>query len=238
MDRGEGLKDLAEGRADDADCYADFSEFDDPVATAARKATKVDARAMRTRSRVKLQRALSNETLNAILPSPIASGDSWHILSGGNVSGLSYLANLLQSGPADHVILSTWCMSLDDVLQLEAWLDSGLINRLDIYCGEIFSSGAYATAVERICVALRKNVGCGRVAIFRNHSKVIVFAAHRRRYYVVVESSANLNTNPRTEQTTVTRSRALANFYRAFYDGIRSHQRNFDNWTPHGWPSA
>ena len=192
---------------------------------------------MRTRARVQTSRAVGEAALAAVLPPVIASGDSWHVCSAGDVDGLSYLAHLLAAMPAAHVIVSTWCMSLDDVQHLAAWLDAGRIGRLDVYVGEIFPS-QYAPAYDELCRVLRAHPGGGRCAVFRNHAKVVVFANPARRYFVTVESSANLNTNPRNEQTALTRSRPLADFYRRFFDGVRSLQRNFDDWAPRGWQTA
>jgi len=47
-----------------------------------------------------------------------------------------------------------------------------------------------------------------------------------------IESSANINTNPRTEQTVITVDTGLARFYKDFFDGIKSFERNFDDWKP------
>ncbi|MFP3153113.1 hypothetical protein LQZ18_01520 [Lachnospiraceae bacterium ZAX-1] len=49
----------------------------------------------------------------------------------------------------------------------------------------------------------------------------------------MIESSANINTNPRTEQTVITLDTGLAKFYKDFYDGIISFERNFDDWKPY-----
>jgi hypothetical protein len=43
--------------------------------------------------------------------------------------------------------------------------------------------------------------------------------------HYVIESSANLNTNPRIEQTAITRCEDLYWFYRDFFDGLRSIDR-------------
>lgn len=48
------------------------------------------------------------------------------------------------------------------------------------------------------------------------------------RFDCVVESSANVNTNPRIEQAIVTVDSELAHWYKEFYDGIKSFERNFD----------
>lgn len=234
MDRGESL-DAIDLQADEFATFDDLLPID-PELQSRRKQKKTDARAVRTRQRVRLSRASSEDQIAAVLPQIIRPGDAWHVISGGNVDGLSYLAHLLKSGPADNVILSTWCMSIDDVRQLADWLTSGTIGTLDCYVGEIFPS-QYAPAFELLCQVIRTH-GRGRVAVFRNHSKVQVLASHARRYYVTVEGSANLNTNPRTEQATITRSQGLARFYADFFDGVKSIVRNFEDWKPNGWSHA
>lgn len=44
-------------------------------------------------------------------------------------------------------------------------------------------------------------------------------------YYLVTESSANVNTNPRIEQTTLTASRHLHAFYAEFFAGLNTIER-------------
>lgn len=212
-----------------------FTLEPDPEAVAVRARSKTEARAIRQSQRTQLARANSEAELATLLPARIARGDSWHVISGGKIDGLSYLQHLIEAGSFEHVILSTWCMALEDVKQLATWMQAGRIDRLDVYVGEIFPS-QYAPAFETLCSTVRENKHGGRVAVFRNHSKVTVAASHDRDEYVVIESSANLNTNPRTEQTCLTHSRDLAEFYADFFGSIKSFQRNFDDWTPHAWP--
>lgn len=61
--------------------------------------------------------------------------------------------------------------------------------------------------------------GCGRVVSFKNHSKI--FAGVGEKFAFVIESSANINTNPRTEQGVITISRDLFEFYKQYFDGIK-----------------
>ena len=51
------------------------------------------------------------------------------------------------------------------------------------------------------------------------------------RFNAVIESSANVNTNPRIENTVVTVDSELAYWYKEFFDGIKSFERNFDDVT-------
>ena len=209
----------------------------DPEFAEERRKRKNAVRLIATKSTHVSRRATSENELFKLLPSKLSDDESLHVISGGNIDTLSFLRYALLNGPADHVVISSWVVNGLDIEELHKLVSAGSIKRLDVYVGDYFikrRAGVY----PRLCEIIRTNPAGGRVCIFNNHSKVVVVACHARNYYAVIESSANLQTNPRTEQTVVTRSRPLAEFYRDFYDGVRSHQRNFDNWTPHGWPSA
>jgi hypothetical protein len=119
-------------------------------------------------------------------------------------------------------------MALTDVSELEHFLRSKRIERLDCYVGEIFK-GSYSREWDSLCELMREYGG--RAAIFRNHSKI--FAGFGSSFDFAVESSANINTNPRTENTTITLDTDLALFYKNFFDGIVSFERNFDGWKPY-----
>jgi hypothetical protein len=232
MDRGEVFDSLE--LAGEADCFVDLSEFDDHQASAARKAQRVIARALRTRSRISVRRAKSETQLADLLPPYIEDGDSWHVISGGDVDSLSFAKHLLQCEPFDYMALSTWCMSIDDVQQLGRWLDAGQLRWLDCYVGEIFPN-QYAAAYAELCATVRRHRG--RVATFRNHSKVMLLGCQRTHRHLVIESSANVNTNPRTEQTVVTADAGLFRFYADFFNSIKSFNDNFADWVPHGQAS-
>ena len=61
---------------------------------------------------------------------------------------------------------------------------------------------------------------CGRVACYRNHSKI--YAGYGSAFPFAIESSANINTNPRAEQTVITISADLARFYFEWFGNIKT----------------
>jgi hypothetical protein len=69
---------------------------------------------------------------------------------------------------------------------------------------------------------------------FRNHSKLMV--VYGERFDCVIESSANVDTNPRTEQTCVTVDSGLCDFYKGYFDGINDFDGGYREWTP--WERA
>ncbi|MCU7370244.1 hypothetical protein PEC18_05010 [Paucibacter sp. O1-1] len=216
---------------DDADLFADLSEFDDPELSAKRAARRVIARAQRTRTRISVRRAKSEALLADLLPPFVEAGDSWHVISGGDIDSLSFAKHLMEHETFDRMLVSTWCMAMDDVRQLAEWLDTGSLKHLDVYTGEIFPS-QYADAFALMCQAVRRH--SGRVATFRNHSKVMLLQNRAFHRHLVIESSANVNTNPRTEQTTVTADAGLFWHYADFFDAVHSFNDNFTGWAPYG----
>lgn len=185
------------------------------------------ATAVRTRSRIEARRAKSEAILDEILPPDIADGEAWHVLSSGDVDSLSFLAHLLKTQRLDYVMFSTWCMANEDVKRLADWLGTGKIRQLDAYVGEIFPN-QYAEAHQALCETVKKHGG--RVCVFRNHSKIYCCRAGNRHW--VIESSANINTNPRTENTIITADAGLYDHHLSYFNGCRSFNRDFDEWNP------
>jgi len=185
------------------------------------------AKLIKRKSSIQKRRIASEKVLAEILPAQISDGESWHTISHGDVDSLSYFAHILKNDKLDYALLSTWCMSEIDAKLIGEYIDSGQIKIIDCYVGEIFPN-QYTNAFGILCKIAQK---CGgRVAVFRNHSKI--FCGKNKRFSFVIESSANINTNPRTEQTAIHASAELFEFYKEFYDGIKSFNRDFDDWQP------
>ena len=48
----------------------------------------------------------------------------------------------------------------------------------------------------------------------------------REGFYFGIQTSANINTNPRTEQGSITGDRGIYDFYREYFDGIISFEKD------------
>lgn len=175
----------------------------------------------------KMRRITSELNLEETLPWHFEDSTAYHCISQGDVDSLTYLRTIVKQQRVKYLILSTWCMSITDIEEIKSWIEKGYIQKVDFYVGEIFTS-RYAkefVVLKELC----QKTGA-RVALFRNHSKVM--AGFGEKFDFTIESSANVNTNPRCEQTTITLDRELPRFYKAFYDGIKSHDHTFDDWEP------
>lgn len=180
-------------------------------------------RAVKQAARMQMRRAKSEIELATLLPASYTPGESWHVISHGDIDSLSYLTHALAGvSHFDIVVISTWCMARADIDQISAWLDSGRIDQLEFYVGEIFPNqygDEYARLLEMAAI-----YGC-RVTVARNHSKVMLMGNIADDYWLATESSANVNTNPRIEQTAVHASRELYDFYLEFFRGLKSIDR-------------
>ena len=170
------------------------------------------------------RKAFSETQLLDVLGFDFKEGESYHTISAGDVDILSFLKCVLRQQDLEHCLFSTWCMAQDDILQIEEWLNFGKIKTMDAYVGEIFK-GSYSAEYDLLKPIIKKYGG--RFVIFRNHAKII--AGYGNKFAFAVESSANINTNPRCEQNCLTIAEGIYHFYKDFYDKIISFEADERN---------
>lgn len=201
----------------------DPSEVAAAIAGRARDLAAIGAsRSIRTTSNARTRRVESDEKLSDLVPAQIAPGDSWHILSSGDIDVLSLLRHLLAG--ADHfdfVLMTTWRINRDDLEQIDAWLDAGRIEEWHLVIDQRFSR--LAPDEFEMSKRMAGDYG-GSVTTCLNHSKVMLCANASAGTWLVVESSANVNTNRRLEQSVIHNSQPLFDFYREAFDGIRKRR--------------
>lgn len=163
------------------------------------------------------RRAFSESSLIDAKGYDFKPGLSYHFITAGDVDAMSYLKLMVRQQDLEHALFSTWCMAAEDILQLEEWLESGKIKNLDAYFGEIFP-GSYSIEYSML-KSMFKKYNCGRIAVFRNHSKI--FAGYGEKFSFGIETSANINTNPRAENGCITISEEIYRFYKDYFDGIK-----------------
>ncbi len=166
------------------------------------------------------RKAFSETQLLDVLPKDFKDGESYHCITAGDVDSLSYLKVVLRQQNLEYCLFSTWCMAADDIMQFEEWLESGKIKKLDAYVGEIFP-GSYKMEWKKLNDVFQK-YQCGRIAVFKNHSKI--YAGYGDKFAFGIETSANINTNPRTENGCITIDQGIFEFYKTYFDGIISFQ--------------
>ena len=144
------------------------------------------------------RRAFSEvKMLEAMRYVKLQAGVSYNFITAGDVDSLSYLKVVLNQHSLDYLILSTWRMNAEDILQVRKWVEENRIRKLDMYIGEIFPSN-YKIEWAMIKDMYREMPGLGRVAVFYNHSKIYAGYNKEDNFYFGIQTSANINQNPRT----------------------------------------
>ena len=168
------------------------------------------------------RRAFSeSKLLEAMSIEPLKENHSYNFITAGDVDALSYLKIILLHQNIEHLLFSTWCMSAEDVLQIDEWITSGKLKKVDAYVGEIFPN-SYVIEYKMLQDIFEKH-GCGRIAVFKNHSKI--FAGYGDKFHFGIQTSANINTNPRTENGCIQINKEIYNFYKGYFDGIISFDK-------------
>lgn len=168
------------------------------------------------------RKAASEKALESAMPWHFKEGDCYHCFSFGDVDSFSFFKMVLRQQPIKYAAISTWCMAGEDVTDLRRWHERGMVGRVDFFLGEIFKSGY--PDVYRAVQEFIQECG-GRMVIFRNHSKVM--AIEGERFDCLIESSANINTNPRSENTVLTVDRELTGEYIQLFSEIVPFNKDY-----------
>ena len=138
-------------------------------------------------------------------------GKSYHILTGGAVDLIAHLHWLcIHWKRMERVFISAWAISGADIMLLEKWHNEGMIGSVEILVGDIFPS-KYEMEWKKILELEERGI---INAVYKStiHSKLLLMEAQDGTK-LVIESSANCNMNPRVEQSCVTISEKLFDFY-------------------------
>ena len=168
------------------------------------------------------RKASSEKALESAMPWHFREGDCYHCFSFGDVDSFTFFKMVLRQQPIKYAAISTWCMAGEDVTDLRRWHERGMVGRVDFFLGEIFKSGY--PDVYRAVQEFIQECG-GRMVIFRNHSKVM--AIEGERFDCLIESSANININPRSENTVLTVDRELTGEYIQLFSEIVPFNKDF-----------
>jgi len=210
----------------DPDTMADPDEESTAETTAgAKRAHRRTKECTELSQRYEYRRAFSEvKMLEAMRYVQLQNGVTYNFITAGDVDSLTYLKVVLNQHDLDFVLLSTWYMAAEDILQVQQWYEAGRIKQLDMYLGEIFP-GSYKIEWAMVKKFYAEHPESGRAAIFKNHSKIYAGCNIADNFYFGIQTSANINTNPRTEQGSITIDKGIFDFYKEYFDGIKSFEK-------------
>lgn len=195
-----------------------------------RKNTRRTVECTELSQKYEYRRAFSEtRLLDAMKHVRLEKGKTYNFITAGDVDSLSFLKVVLNQHTLDFMLCSTWCMAAEDVLQLQEWWKKGMIRRFDMYLGEIFPS-SYRVEWNMVKTFYKEHPDVGRPVIFRNHSKIYAGCNVEEDFYFGIQTSANINTNPQTEQGCIIVDKGIFEFYKHYFDEIKSFEHVNKKW--------
>jgi hypothetical protein len=130
------------------------------------------------------------------------------------------LAEML-GGKGVTAYISTWTMARAHALNLLALVDSGTLAQLAVMTDPYFQRRESAVANTLISGLLARGM---RYVAFKNHVKAAILASADQTRFVSVVGSANLSSQPRAENFTLSTDPGLYRFLRdEFFEEMLSH---------------
>ena len=170
--------------------------------------------------------------LTKLKPVLLENNHSLHFITGGHIDLLSHLLYLLVwHKRVKHVFLSAWAISAADIMFVYKLLHEGKIETFELILGKVFPT-KYVREWEK----LQELYDEGYLTNLYNcqiHSKLMLITLHgddreKGLQNIVIESSANCNMNPRVEQSCITRSDELHEFYSCYLHEIIDDEERVD----------
>lgn len=157
------------------------------------------------------RRAFGVYNLNQCMKDKPQPGKSYHIITGGNVDMIAHVSWLQQHWPRiKRLFISSWSIGGADILLLEKWAEQGMIQNVEILVGDVFPK-KFVKEWEKLTELADR--GIVKALYHSNiHSKLLLVDTEEGDK-IVIEGSANCNMNPRIEQSCVTISEKLFDFY-------------------------
>jgi hypothetical protein len=152
-------------------------------------------------------------------------GDTWHILTSGDIDAGNVLDYLVQHhAPFGTLHLSTWSMERVHVQIVGEHLAAGAFDSFIALTGDYFAQRSPANYTALVNLAQRHR---GHVYRFNNHSKLMAMRSRDGAFSVVVEGSANFTRNPRTENCVITCDHGLYEHVAAWFAEITSNRDEY-----------
>lgn len=174
----------------------------------------------RTATHRRLLRITARDHLARVLGPPLRLGETLHVQSDATWDAWDLVPTILDhwTGPA-HCHAATWTISRRNADEIIALLDAATLRSITLITRTYFARRDASTYAHLRAALAKRNQ---RIRLARSHAKVTLLRTHETA--LSIETSANLNSNPRIEQYTITHDPALYDFHRTWIDDLATAQ--------------
>lgn len=135
------------------------------------------------------------------------------ISSSGHFSSISFVKMVGKHSKINELFASTLCVGLKEIAEMDRMKKDGQLENARFVVGKIMESYARNSTRSRLYTGFAEicdKHGWG-VAIVNNHSRIILMDTNEGKF--VLETSSNLNENPKIEQFSFEKDAELYDFY-------------------------
>lgn len=150
------------------------------------------------------------------LTDKLEMGYIYNYLTSGDINTMSYLKLITRHYNLDYLLMSTWAMGIEDVYQIRDLFVEKKIKKMDMFVDYRFL-GIRKQQYNLFCDLFEEYDGS--ITALQNHSKTM--AGKGEGFYFAVQSSANMNENPRVENTCIQTTKEIFDFYYEFFKTIK-----------------
>lgn len=215
--------------AESAAQQAEPSEQEEPERYGAMANAQRTVQIFKTMGTHRKLRLLSEKQLADNMDWHLEKGAAYHIVSYGDVDELTFIRHVAHDQRIEYAAIASWAIAQVDADMLDDMVARGIIGRIDYIVGDVFRTHLRYRSIKTTLEKTAARCG-GRVLTCRTHMKAA--ALFGEKYDCVIESSANIETNPRGEQTCITVDAGLALFYKEWLDNLPNFDRDPDGWEP------
>ena len=187
--------------ADAGDMVIDAKKLKSPYTVKGKTASAMEIRKL-------LRKQTAAQAIGQLYPQCSIFG-----ITKGQFSLVELIAVILQqTGPAD-VFLSTWTAAGGDLTEAHGFIESGAMRSFRCLVDNTFQRRKPAFAAR-----IRELFGIEAIRVTRNHAKFCLI--RNEKWSIVINTSMNLNSNPRLEDFLIQDNAALADFLQNIMDAI------------------
>lgn len=159
----------------------------------------------------------SNEYLQQALAGLPTTGETWHCISNSRFNFWSFVPCVIKflGDYTSSLYCATWTTNNINTKELIELYDQGKIGSINFVVGRYFQNREQAVYNYLAGKLLERGQ---KLSVGEHHLKVLLL--NNGENFITIESSANLTSNPRTEQFTYSNDKGLFDFYKSWFESL------------------
>ncbi|MEG1185703.1 MAG: hypothetical protein RSD63_08735 [Eubacterium sp.] len=162
--------------------------------------------------------------LEEIMPELPEDDEVFKILSNGGFSSIAFVKSVADKTRIDEMLATTLRVGRKHLEVIDVLYKNGAIGKVKFIIGSLMKNDSERGVKYGYYDDLKKKCDENgwEISISNNHSKILLMDTKKGKF--VLETSSNLNENPKMEQFSFEKSEELFNMYMNFFKGVKNNE--------------